>query len=148
MIYDPSLSHFDIDMRRGSQAELFVSDICQMLAGGNGSIEVKRDAWYPVSGRFYIECECMGRDGIWRPSGIAVTKATFWGLVWGGHPSMTILATDWLKRALDEARKNKRNLASCDYGENPTRGVFVYETHLRKTRDVKLDEHQKRGVAA
>lgn len=141
MTYDPRLSHFDLDFRRGAQGELIVMDICRMLAEGSGSIEVKRDSWYVHSRRLYVEHECRGRDGIWRPSGIETTKATFWAFVAGDHPFVQILPTDWLKRARDLAAADNRNHRSCDYGENPTRGVFVYLNHILSTRDQARDEH-------
>jgi hypothetical protein len=147
MKYDSTLSHFDIDLKRGAQAELLVTDICRMLADGKGTIEVKRDAWYPMTGRYYVERECRGHDGVWRPSGIQVTRATFWGFVYGGHPAMMIVLTDWLKRAVLLAidpllgGHTKNNEATCDYGKNPTRGVYVYERHILKARDLSLDEH-------
>lgn len=133
--YDPRLSHFDIDFERGAQGELLVTDIRRMLADGSGTIEVKTDFRFVEFQRFYIERECRGRDGTWRPSGIAVTKATFWAFVLGKHPGIFIFDTDWVKRATEFAAQDERNHASCDYGENPTRGVLVYLNHLMKTRE-------------
>jgi hypothetical protein len=139
MMYDLSLSHFDHDVERGAPGELFVLDICRMLAERSGSIEVKLDHRFTEESRFYIERECRGRDGTWRPSGIAVTKATLWALVVGVQkpdrmlPMVVIVATDWLRRAVALAEKHPRNLRECKYGENPTRGVLVYIPHFSKT---------------
>ncbi len=135
MSYDPRLSHFDIDMKRGAQGELLVHDICDMLAEGKGSIEVKTDYKFLSSQRFYVERECRGRDGKWRPSGLSVTKAQFWAFVTGERAGLFIFDTDWLRRATDLAAQNERNRASCDYGKNPTRGVLVYLNHLLRTSD-------------
>lgn len=143
MTYDPKLSHFDIDMARGAQGELLVLDICKMLAAGNGNIEVKRDAWFVHSQRFYVERECQGRDGVWRKSGIDVTKAKLWAFVMGAHPGIAIFETAWLRRAMELAAKDERNRkAECAYGKNPTRGIYVYISHLIKTREPSLDEHR------
>lgn len=138
-IYDPSLSHFDHDVGRGAPGELFVLDICRMLAERSGTIEVKLDHRFTEKSRFFIERECCGRDGIWRPSGIAVTKAAMWALVVGMQnpdrmlPMAVIVATDWLRRAVEEAAKHQDNLRECKYGKNPTRGVLVYIPHLSRT---------------
>jgi hypothetical protein len=130
MGYDPTLSHFDIDMKRGAQGELMVLDICDMLRAGSGSIEVKTDFKFAETKRFYVERECRGRDGKWRPSGINVTKAKLWAFVLGDLNGCFVVNTDWVLRATERAAADPRNLKSCDYGENPTRGVLVYFNHF------------------
>lgn len=140
-MYDASLSHFDIDYKRGAQGEIFVSNIRDMLASGSGSIEVKADSWAIKTGRFYVETECRGRDGKWRASGISVTRATFWAFTFGKHPMMVVLDTDWLRRAKELAAQNPSNHAECKYGQNPTRGIYVTSYHLKQTRDESKDEH-------
>jgi hypothetical protein len=139
--YDPRLSHFDLDMARGRQAELWIDDIRKSLAESSAEIEVKRDAWFPKTARFYVERECCGRDGRWRPSGIATTKAKLWAFVFGAHPGALILEVRWLQRAVVEAQKRPGNTASMDYGQNPTRGIFVYQGDILKARDMLKDEH-------
>lgn len=140
--YDARLSHFDIDLDRGAQGELLVLDIRRMMADGSGSIEVKTDARFVEKQRLFVERECRGRDGIWRPSGIAVTKARLWAFVLGEHPGILLFETEWLKRAVDLAAQNTLNLTGCDYGRNPTRGVLVYMNHLVQTRDKALDTNR------
>jgi hypothetical protein len=140
MSYNPALSHFDLDMKRGAAGELFVLDICKMLAEGSGTIEVKTDYRFTEKQRFYIEIECRGRDGKWRPSGLAVTKAKLWAIVVGKQPNdmlpmMFVFDTHWLQRAAALAAKDQRNLRTCDYGKNPTRGVLVYINHFVRTMD-------------
>lgn len=139
-IYDPSLSRFDLDKKRGATAELWVDDIRKALAEESATIEVKRDAWFPKTGRLYIETECRWRDGAWHPSGINTTEADLWFFVFGAHPGGLVVATKWLKCAVVIARKY-RNEASCDYGDNPTRGVYVYPNHILQARDLTKDEH-------
>lgn len=143
--YDPALSHFDLDLARGQQGEMFVQDVAKMLADGSGRIEVKRDSWYPLRDRFYVEKECLHADGVWHASGIMVTRAILWAFVWGAHGAMTVIPTDWLRRAEALARLNPRNITPvmANYGKTPkpTRGTYVYERHLLGTRDTALDEH-------
>jgi hypothetical protein len=143
MTYDPALSHFDLDLKRGAQGEFFVQDVAEMLADGSGRTEVKTDAWFVHSNRLYIEHECQGRDGQWRPSGIAVTKSKLWAFRLGKHSALFVFDTDWLRRAYELAKSDARNLTKCSYGENPTRGVYVYLNHLMKTRDTSKDEHDR-----
>lgn len=141
MTYDPRLSHFDLDMKRGAQGELWVEDLRKILAEGSGTVECKTDARYVQTRRFYIEHEQRHRDGVWRPSGIAVTKATLWVLKAGEHALALIIETAWLKRARDLAAKHPSNHKSCDYGDNPTRGIVVTMEHILATRERARDEH-------
>jgi hypothetical protein len=132
---------FDIDMARGRQGELFIRDIVRMLAEGNGSIEIKTDSWFVHSRRVYVELECRGRDGTWRPSGLATTRARLWTLKLGRHPACCSIATEWLRTAAELAGQDPSNTASCNSGSNVSRGVFVTIDHLIATRDRALDEH-------
>lgn len=148
MIYDPTQSHFDLDRERGQQGELFVDSVREALAKKNSRIEVKTDAYFVSAnaakkrvGRFYIERQSRGRDGFWYKSGIETTKADLWFFVFGRHPGGFVIDTDWLRRATLLAAKDERNLTECSYGENPTRGVFVYMTHFLDTRATDRDEH-------
>jgi hypothetical protein len=59
----------------------------------------------------------------------------------GAHGAVLLVPTVWLKRACDLAAQHPRNHNSCDYGENPTRGIFVYLDHLLSTRNLSHDEH-------
>jgi hypothetical protein len=131
MTYDRRLSHFDLDMKRGAQGELWVSHICELLAQRNGWIEVKTDYRWADTGRFYIELECRGRDGIWRPSGLSTTRSKAWALVLGGLHAMVVIETVELRAAVDLAARHPRNEVECTYGNNPTRGVLVYLDHVR-----------------
>jgi hypothetical protein len=140
-VYDPALSHFDLDMERGRQGELWIENIRKALSEYSALIEVKTDFWYPISERFYIEYQCRGRDMKWRPSGIETTRAALWAIVWGAHAGMTVVEVAWLRRAVERAREDLRNHISMDYGENPTRGILVYMPHILKTRDPEKDEH-------
>lgn len=133
--YDPSLSRFDVDLPRGQQAELWVVDVCDMMGRRSGEIEVKCDYRFVDTGRLYIELECCGRDGRWRPSGLATTAARLWAFKLGNYPGAFVFSTEWLRRAVEHAKSHPLNHSECTYGENPTRGVLVYINHFRATRD-------------
>lgn len=133
--YDPTLSHFDIDLKRGAQAELFVKDIQKMLASGTGEIEVKADERCLDTGNFYIEYECQGRDGKWRKSGICVTKAKILAITLGPFPCVVYISVEWMLRACKLAWKDTRNRKMMQYGENWTKGVLVRWEHILKTVD-------------
>lgn len=139
------LSDFDIDLKYGRGGEAYVGDICRLLTegGADGTIEVKRDAVFVWTQRFYVEQECRSRGGLWKPSGIATTNAAYWAFVMGSHPGFLVIETSWLKRAVDMAAQDSRNKISCDHGENPTRGTGVYLNHLLKTRDWQLDKTKR-----
>ena len=140
--YDPALSHFDLNSKRGSQGELFIADLRKALAENSATIEVKTDAWFVKSKRLYVEHECRGRDGTWRPSGIETTKARLWAFVMGAHPGALIVETEWLRRACRLSLEiSPKNWTECIYGQNPTKGVYVYIEHLIAMRDKALDEH-------
>lgn len=145
-LYNPELSHFDLDMERGQQGEFWLDRLIETLQNKRAQVEVKTDYWFPVSGRIYVETECRTRNGKWRPSGIATTKARIWVFVGGRHGMAWVVETEWLRRAVEESAKHQANLQGTTYGQNPTRGVLVYANHLFKTRDVSLDEHTLRHI--
>jgi hypothetical protein len=146
--YDQTRSHFDLDWQRGRQGELFVESLRNALALKNSSIEVKTDAYFFsgraekfASQRLYIEMEARGKDGTWRKSGLQTTKAELWFFVFGRHPGGMVFETAWLRKAVTKAAEHPANAATCDYGENPTRGFYVYLRHFVLARDAALDEH-------
>jgi hypothetical protein len=134
MNYDPRLSHFDLDLKRGVQGELFVYNIREMFGKGAGSIEVKTDYRFLETRRFYIEYACCGRDGKWRRSGLVTSKATFWAFVFGEWPGMFIVDTEWVRRAASLAWRNPEYRVACEYGGNPTQGVVVTIEHFILTK--------------
>ena len=116
--------NWDIDLALGAQSELWVGDIRRALAE-KGTIEVKHDQPSLKNQHFYVEYECRGRDGKWRPSGIATTKAKLYFFTFGDRPGGVVVATDWLMRAARVAYKRPSARAECPRGSNPTRGVLV-----------------------
>ena len=71
--YEP---RFDFDVRRGKVGEDYVGTILEKIS--SGSIEVKTDYGANRTGNLYVEYEQEGRDGNWRPSGIATSEAEYW----------------------------------------------------------------------
>lgn len=112
---------FDIDLRLGQQAELFVKDITDSFA--NGQVEVKRDAKAATTGNIYIETQCRGRDGVWRPSGLSTTKAGMLAYVLENEV-MVVAPTANFREVVEWAQAHKL-AAECTRGSNPTKGVRI-----------------------
>jgi hypothetical protein len=106
---------WDRDYRRGQQGELFLDEIVRGMR--DGTVEVKTDDRAVDTGNLYIETECL-RQGEYKPSGLATTKAQVWLFVVGGF-SITV-PTVHLRRWEQRSRK-----ASCDVGSHPTRGFVL-----------------------
>lgn len=125
---------FDIDREIGAQGEFWVSDLRKALAE-RARIEVKAPALFLREQTFYVEYECRGRDGIWRPSGIRTTKADLHFFKFGSLPGGLVVATDWLKRACEVAYRKPAARKECQRGSNPTRAVVVGLADLWLTRE-------------
>lgn len=116
--YEP---RFDIDLAHGEAAESWVEDL---VVGGAKRGEVKSDRMFPKTGNMYVEYECRGRDGIWRPSGLATTKSELWFHILGDTGVALVISTDRLKAACRQMFRQGR-LAEEKDGSNPTKGVLV-----------------------
>lgn len=127
-------SDFDLDVKDGEQAELFVASIRDSLAG-KGEVEVKAPRPFLPTGRFYLEYECRTRTGIWRPSGIQKTKAALWFFTFGSLPGGLVVETEWLRRAGQHAWRTKRNRKDCGKEPNPTHAVLVGLRDFWETRE-------------
>jgi hypothetical protein len=123
---------FDIDQKIGAQSELWVGDFCKALA--MESVEVKAPKPFLEKQSAYIEFACKYRDGKWRKSGIATTKAKFYFLTFGSLPGGLAVETEWLKRAARLAFKLGL-WKECVFGSNPTKAVLVSLTELHMTRE-------------
>ena len=134
--------NWDIDYAIGQVGQDHVEDIIKMLREGSVRIEVKRDAWWPKTGRFYVERECL-RGGRYQPSGIETTEAEVWVFVGGAHEIGFIIPTVHLRRAMDLSVKShpRNGEAKCETGEYKSRGAYVYWAHIQASRDLSLDEH-------
>jgi hypothetical protein len=87
MTYNPALSHFDLDMKRGAAGELFVLDICKMLAEGSGTIEVKTDYRFFEKQRFYIEIVVVVMANGGHPD--CLSRKQSFGLSWSASNQTT-----------------------------------------------------------
>lgn len=116
--------NWDIDLERGAQAELWVADLRKALAE-SATVEVKAPTPFLREQTFYVEYACRGRDGIWRPSGIKVTKANLQFFKFGSLPGGLVVETEWLKRACAIAYQRPAARKRCQAGSNPTQAVVV-----------------------
>jgi len=114
--------------QRGHNGEQLVKDIREKIR--NGSIEVKTDAHYITTHRWYVEYNQLHPDGIWRPSGIYLTKAETWAFVAEGHDIVFFVGTAHLKRAFRLAGGDRKNWKECKVSDHPTRGIVVYHNHF------------------
>lgn len=112
---------FDLDNRRGAVGEQLVGTFLEALA--HGTIEVKVDYGTWRTGNHYVETHQLGRDGVWRPSGLNVTKAEWWCVV--GPPACGFVAirVDALKVLAQVAPRADQPLRGS--GTNATRGRLV-----------------------
>ena len=51
--------HWDRDLARGKQGEMFVDDVLKAIQEQRA--EIKRDAWWPITNRLYVETHCRKR---------------------------------------------------------------------------------------
>jgi hypothetical protein len=151
--YEP---RFDRDVKRGIKGEEYAHKIINDLAFRRTKVEVKCDAhtFSPRAERrvrrghgglrYFVEYKCMGEDGVWRPSGICHPKleAEHWTTVFGRSGGEMTVEIEWMKRAYALAKSNPKNDDKPGGSpERPTRGVYVYDSHLLFTRDKSLDDH-------
>jgi hypothetical protein len=111
-----------------------VSDVRSALAK-KGTVEVKHDKPFPKNQHCYVEYACRGRDGVWRPSGIATTKASLYIFTFGSLPGGLVVETVWLKRAARHAYKRPLARREMMRGSNPTRAVLVSIADLWATKE-------------
>ena len=132
--YEP---RFDIDRPFGEQAEEYVADGL-MRSILNGSVEVKRDARFIDTGRFYIETHQRERchpQGQWLPSrsGILCTEADYWALVPGELATVVFVPVPELRAW---ATRPGVQTAECSVSDCPTMGALLpwasIGAHLRR----------------
>lgn len=90
---------FDVDYRRGLVGENLVGTFLESVAGS--TVEVKTDyrAW--CTGNLYIETEQEIR-GQWRPSGLSISKATFYCFAGPRGEGFLTIPTPRLKSLVEE----------------------------------------------
>jgi hypothetical protein len=131
---------WDINLAEGAQAELWVFDILKSLKQGSAELEVKCDYRTTDTKRHYVELEQLKSSG-WVPSGLNVTKAKIWFVVFGDYPGGMFFEVEWLRRAVKLAAMNPRNRCACTYKKTnrQTRGIAVEFKDLMLTADPDYD---------
>lgn len=127
----PKKYDFHTDLKYGKQGEKLVEEFLETLSGG--AFEVKTDRYR--NGRMVLEMEHnprreTGDDGkqLWKPSGLAVTKARWWVYVYTLDGSFIIVDVQRIKRYL-KANKDRFNPKSyhnfAQRSSNPSRGYLL-----------------------
>jgi hypothetical protein len=123
--FDLPARKFDFrkDLAFGHKGEDLVTSFLDAME--TGSFEVKTDRYR--NGRMVIEMEQNPRrKGEWIPSGLAVTKATWWVYVFTLDGAFIIVSVDRIRRYIKQ-----RQLRGDDYKEfargsqNPSRGFLL-----------------------
>jgi hypothetical protein len=109
---------FDLARLRGEEAEQMVRTMRSAMLVGD--IEVKRDDEARTYGNVYFEYQCRSKaDGLYHPSGLAITKATTWAHCIDGA---IVFMPTWVVKLIAKQHGVKRE---CVHGGNPTRGLVV-----------------------
>jgi len=123
--FDLPARKFDFrkDLEYGHKGEKLVTKFLDAMEAG--SFEVKTDRYR--NGRMVIEMEQNPRrSGIWKPSGLQVTKAKWWAYVFTLDGAFIMVATDRMRRYIEQ-----RQLSPQDYktfarnSQNPSRGFLL-----------------------
>lgn len=123
--FDLPARKFDFrkDLEYGHKGEKLVTKFLDAMEAG--SFEVKTDRYR--NGRMVIEMEQNPRrSGIWKPSGLQVTKAKWWAYVFTLDGAFIMVATDRMRRYIEQ-----RQLSAQDYktfarnSQNPSRGFLL-----------------------
>lgn len=131
--FDIPAGSFDFakDLSFGEEGEKFVQDFYNAVI--QGSAEVNTDRYR--NGRMAVETNQNPRGStdvfgykIWVPSGINVTKATWWIYVYSIHQAIVVVSVARLKRYLRANRElfnesTKRMFAANS--DNPARGFLI-----------------------
>lgn len=130
---------FDVDYRRGLVGEDAVGTFLEHLAGS--TIEVKTDyrAW--DTGNLYIETE-QEIDGRWVPSGLAISKSTYYSFAGPSGDGFLTIPTSRLKRIVTETGRavhmQRKSATSRD-----TRGFLIRVVDV--VADIMRGQHEHRS---
>lgn len=114
------LSDWDLDFSFGQAGE---NTVAKLLS--DPTVEVKTDRKWINTGNIYIETECWNvTEQRWKPSGIAVSKATHWAFNLEGN----IIIVE--RKVLVKALWDTQNGITCDIPPNPSRGFLIKVSHL------------------
>lgn len=131
--YDLPQRKFDFhqDLKFGQKGEKLVEDFLDAMS--SGSFEVKTDRYR--NGRMVLEMTHNPRKKVdeegkplWKPSGLAITKAKWWVYVYTLDGSFVIVSTDRIKRYLKANKerfnpKKYHNFAMAS--SNPSKGYLL-----------------------
>ena len=120
-------SDFKYDLIFGQKGEKLVDDIFH-----NKKIEVKRDSWVGRTGNIAIEYTSRGK-----PSGIAVTEADYWIIIFSKEYKDKLMLVIETKRLKEVARRYGRLGYRKDMGDNnssqsvliPIKELFNFAYH-------------------
>ena len=131
--YDIPARKFDFhqDLKFGQKGEKLVEDFLDAMS--SGSFEVKTDRYR--NGRMVLEMTHNPRkkvdeegNPLWKPSGLAITKAKWWVYVYTLDGSFVIVSTDRIKRYLkaNKERFNPKKYHSFAWSSsNPSKGYLL-----------------------
>jgi hypothetical protein len=108
---------FDLDYAYGLDREEYVAGIAADLA--TARVEVKASPFLHTN--LYVEYECRHADGVWRPSGIAVTEAET--TAWCIGDLMIAAPTEAWKQVCRRAWP--QYMTEAPHGSHPTRGLSI-----------------------
>lgn len=115
-------SGWDVTAPFGFEGEEIVADLLSWPVD-NRHVEAKRKSF--ADDLFFIEVECR-YGGSWAPSGLSVTKASYWAFVVGGTGITVVVPTRCVRRAVEVARAKHLALTNgAPGGDHPTRGYLV-----------------------
>jgi hypothetical protein len=87
------------------------------------------------------EVEQKPKNGQWKPSGLATTKAKFWVYIFSDE-SFIIVQTDRLKRYLEINNKIEKRIFAAN-SANPTRGYLLMPEDVTKLLSSELYDAPK-----
>jgi hypothetical protein len=112
--------NFAEDLKYGQLGEKRIRKMLENLV--EGSFEVKSDRYR--NGNMAVEMrQNPRREGRWIPSGLQVTKATWWVYIFSMDGGFVIVSVDRLKRYIES---NKDNLQTRDFARRSTNPAWGY----------------------
>jgi hypothetical protein len=112
--------NFAEDLKYGQLGEKRIRKMLENLV--EGSFEVKSDRYR--NGNMAVEMrQNPRREGRWIPSGLQVTKATWWVYIFSMDGGFVIVSVDRLKRYIEA---NKDKLQTRDFARRSTNPAWGY----------------------
>lgn len=117
---------FDIDYRRGLVGEKLIGTFLENMAGS--TIEVKTDYRAFITGNLYIETQQEIR-GEWVPSGLAISKATFYCFAGPKGEGFLTIPTPRLKQLVVDTGRPVHMKRKSDTSRD-TKGFLIRVEHV------------------